>query len=300
MSCPLCHSQETPVLEGFFIDCLRCRHCGFVFSQGVEDSSDPQLYDEEWAKTEVHPTFWYQNGRFVARNEAFWDGVLRRVQPFRRLNRLLDVGCSAAFFLKMAHDRGWEVQGIEVSDFGVNFSRKELGIDVRQGTLQDAAFQNESFDVVFSSHVLEHISDPRALVHEMIRILRPGGALVSVIPTQYATPSYRFLGDFGGEGPPRHVSFFTKRTFKRLMEEEKLRVIHSRQNIEIQRLLAAIRGRRPKPAKSTNGGQSAGTAMPTVSREGWNPLLRSVKLALNACGTAFGLGDELTTIAVKP
>ena len=174
MLCPLCQSQDTLGIESFFNGCFQCRHCGFVYSDQV-DTSDPQLYDEAWARSEVHPTFIYQNGQFVVRNEALWGRILHKLEPFRSLNRLLGVGCSAAFFLTLARSRGWGVQGVEMSDFGVNYSRKVLGIDVQQGTLQEVALPAESFDVVFSSHVLEHINDPRELVREMVRILRPKG-----------------------------------------------------------------------------------------------------------------------------
>jgi SAM-dependent methyltransferase len=217
------------------------------------------------------------------------------------LNRLLDVGCSAAFFLKLAQSFGWGVQGVEVSDFGVEFSRKELGIDVLQSTLQEAALPAESFDVVFSSHVLEHISAPREIVHEMVRIVRPGGALVCVVPTQFTSPAYRFLGDLHGEGPPRHVSFFTRKSFNKLMDLEKLRVVDSSRNIEIRILLHAlrVRVRGRQRAKSTTGKRPSDAAIPPDPEFVWNPLIRSTKSVLNALGKAFDVGDELTTIAVK-
>jgi hypothetical protein len=98
MQCPLCQSQETSDTKGFFDRCFRCSHCGFVFAEHREDDSDSGRYDNNWAVAEVHPTFIYHNGEFLPRNQALWDRLLQKVEPYRRLNRLLDVGCSAAFF----------------------------------------------------------------------------------------------------------------------------------------------------------------------------------------------------------
>ncbi|MGO9609832.1 MAG: class I SAM-dependent methyltransferase, partial [Verrucomicrobiia bacterium] len=212
---------------------------------------------------------------------------------FRKTNRLLDVGCSAAFFLKLARDRKWDVQGVEVSEFGVTFSREKLKIPVFQGLLQDAHFPDESFDVVFSSHVIEHVGNPVALFQEMRRILRPGGALITVLPTQFASPSYRFFGKWTGEGPPRHASYFTKRVFEDRLRQLGFSVYFSRQNVELQKVLSILLRRR----------DSAGSDDVVLSsaspQESSSLFVRAVKSALNLAATGFGVGDELITIAVK-
>jgi SAM-dependent methyltransferase len=41
---------------------------------------------------------------------------------------------------------------------------------------------DETFDVVIASHVLEHVHDDRAAMTEMLRVLRPGGSLVAMVP----------------------------------------------------------------------------------------------------------------------
>lgn len=46
----------------------------------------------------------------------------------------------------------------------------------------DAWPSTPSFDVVFSSNVIEHIADDQAVVHDMARALRPGGRLVIYVP----------------------------------------------------------------------------------------------------------------------
>jgi SAM-dependent methyltransferase len=272
---------------------MECGACGFVFATSSTDSSAPGLYEEHWSKTEVHPTFIYSRGRYTVRNEWKLQTLLDRLEPFRKTNRLLDVGCSAAFFLTLARDRKWDVQGVEVSDFGVKFSREELKIPVFQGFLQDAHFPGESFDAVFSSHVIEHVGNPVALLKEMSRILRPGGALITVLPTQFASPSYRCFRKWSGEGPPRHVSYFTKRVFENRLRQLGFSVHFSRQNVELQKVLSILL-RRHDASGATDIVQSSASTQESAS-----PFVRVVKSAVNLAATGFGMGDELTTIAVK-
>jgi SAM-dependent methyltransferase len=272
---------------------MQCGDCAFIFATNSTDSSAPDLYEEDWSKTEVHPTFIYSEGRYTVRNEWKLQALLDRLEPFRKTNRLLDVGCSAAFFLKLARDRKWDVQGIEVSDFGVTFSREELKIPVFQGLLQDAHFPGESFDAAFSSHVIEHVGNPVALLREMRRILRPGGALITILPTQFASPSYRFFGKWTGEGPPRHVSYFTKHVFEDRLRQLGFSVRFSRQNVELRKVLSILLRRRDSAGANDIVPSSAS------SQESSSPLVRAVKSALNLAATGFGVGDELTTIAVK-
>lgn len=293
MNCPLCDSAKVSQKPCRFKEMMQCTDCGFIFATTSTDSSAPNLYDEDWSKTEVHPTFVYSHGEYTVRNEWKLQALLDRLEPFRKTNRLLDVGCSAAFFLKLARDRKWEVQGVEVSDFGVKFSREDLRIPVFQGFLQDAHFPDESFDAVFSSHVIEHVGNPVNLFMEMRRILRTGGALITVLPTQFASPSYRFFGKWTGEGPPRHVSYFTKPVFEDRLRQLGFSVHFSRQNVELQKVLSILLRRHDAAGAHDVVPSSAST------RESSNPFVRAIKSALNLVATGFGVGDELTTIAVK-
>ena len=291
--CPLCRSEQIVKKECRFDSMMRCLSCGFIFAVRPADSSAPELYEEDWSKTEAHPTFIYSHGEYTVRNEWKLQALLDRLEPFRKTNRLLNVGCSAAFFLKLARDRKWDVQGVEVSEFGAKFSREKLRIPVFQGILQDAHFPDESFDAVFSSHLIEHVGNPVALFQEMRRILRPGGALVTVLPTQFASPSYRFFGKWTGEGPPRHVSYFTKRVFEDRLRQLGFSVHFSRQNVELRKVLSILLRRRDSTHSDDVVSSSASR------QESSSLFMRAVKSALNLAATGFGVGDELTTIAVK-
>lgn len=91
--------------------------------------------------------------------------------------RLLDVGCSSGAVLWIAQRMGLYAEGVEPTEKPAAKAR-EMGLNVRQGLLHEAAFAENSFDVITLFEVIEHLDNPANLFKECHRILRPGGILV--------------------------------------------------------------------------------------------------------------------------
>jgi SAM-dependent methyltransferase len=133
--------------------------------------------------------------------------------------RLLDVGCGNGLFLKKMRDLGWQVAGVEPDPKAVQVARNQHGLQVSQGMLMDAGLQENSFDVVTMSHVIEHVPDPIELLRACHRVLKPGGKLVAV------TPNIQSLGqNWFGESclaldPPRHLYLFSSKSFERCAQQ---------------------------------------------------------------------------------
>jgi SAM-dependent methyltransferase len=95
---------------------------------------------------------------------------------------LLDAGCGSGFNL-VALARLGRASGIDVSPDAIRFCR-ERGVRVARASLLALPFPPEAFDVVTSFDVIYHdwVSDDRAAVAEMARVLRPGGVLLVRVP----------------------------------------------------------------------------------------------------------------------
>jgi len=91
--------------------------------------------------------------------------------------RLLDVGCSSGALLLVAKECGYEAHGAEPAEKAAD-TAKSLGFDVFPGYLQDAHFPDNHFDVITLFEVIEHLIEPATLLHEILRILKPGGVLL--------------------------------------------------------------------------------------------------------------------------
>jgi Fe2+ transport system protein FeoA len=84
-----------------------------------------------------------------------YEELLEQFEPYRRTNRLLDVGCGDGHFLEVAKRKGWTVYGTEYTSEAVNVGRAK-GIEMHEGLIQSFTAAGE-FDVITSFEVLEHV-----------------------------------------------------------------------------------------------------------------------------------------------
>jgi len=104
--------------------------------------------------------------------------------------KLLDVGCSDGFFLQIAKGYGFDVYGVEVSKLAVSQARERLShllesAEIRlnrnrifEGTVKEANFLDEYFDIITLWDVCGQFSDPFDELSEIKRILSPGGLVI--------------------------------------------------------------------------------------------------------------------------
>lgn len=127
---------------------------------------------------------------------------------------LLDVGCGNGQFLQNMKNLGWEVKGVEIDERAVTTARKFLGLDVISGTLENAQFPDNFFDIVTVSHVIEHLYDPINFLGECRRVLKPGGKLVLLTPNINSFCHKMFKQSWRGVEIPRHLMLFSLPTLE--------------------------------------------------------------------------------------
>jgi SAM-dependent methyltransferase len=114
--------------------------------------------------------FWFRGFR------SYVLPALHDVARARRDLRILDCGCGTGFNLRLLAAHGWVV-GFDLNARGVAMTR-EGGARVVRADAAKAPFPSESFDVATSFDVLQCLEPDQAVVSEMARMVRPGGAVV--------------------------------------------------------------------------------------------------------------------------
>ncbi|WP_405229945.1 class I SAM-dependent methyltransferase [Lentisalinibacter sediminis] len=144
--------------------------------------------------------------------------VLDWMEKYRKINKVLDVGCFNGNFLRMARAEGWNVLGSEISAKAAAETEEECGIAVLVGDLPDLGIERFSCDVVTLFDVIEHVDDPTACLREAHRILRAGGGLYLNTPNIESITS-RLLGKEWSAIFPWHQFYFSARTIRQILEQ---------------------------------------------------------------------------------
>jgi len=191
---------------------VRCRRCGLIYANprpcaAYLARNYCAMEDQDYLEQEV--------GRRLAARL-----VLKKLRRFhRRPGALLDIGCAAGFLLDEARRDGWEVTGVELSEWAVRFARERLALSrIHRGTLQDAGLEPNSFDAVVMTDTIEHLFSPREVLIAVRRLLKPTGVLCLNTPDIDSWVSRLLKARWWGV-KQSHLYYFNRRTMKRLLRE---------------------------------------------------------------------------------
>jgi SAM-dependent methyltransferase len=226
IDCPVCGSASSKLL--FFVKdygrrisderfgVRRCRECGCGYlSPRPSEDEIARFYDESY--------FWSHEGHagpispeeVVAKRKSQLEAkaaCLRDMSP----GRLLDIGAQKGEFLWFMAQRGWRVEGVEISDRVLN----QFGEPIRYGDFLTMNLPVGAYDCITMWAVLEHVYQPRAFARKVSGLLRPGGRFVALV-TNFNSVQGRW---FRGDDYPRHLTFFTRRSLTRLLTDVGLNV----------------------------------------------------------------------------
>ena len=148
-----------------------------------------------------------------------WDHYARHLpRPQPGHDRLLDVGCGNGGFLARARQAGWKVYGTDFDPEAASIARAQ-DIDVWVGDYREASFEEESFDLVTTHQVIEHVYLPHDFIRSIHRWLKPGGMMWLGTPNLECRIHTRFGRYYENLHPPQHLQVFSINAICELIEE---------------------------------------------------------------------------------
>lgn len=216
-SCPCCgHDIVAPRFEIAELD-FRIAQCESCHSARMLPMPRPQQI------AAFYPASYY--GATGAKFEPVAEALVRFVGARQAKSlakglpvgaRVLDVGCGRGVLLQSLADQGCEAFGFEIS--GTAAAGLDPRVDLRiANSLMEAEYPDDFFDQIVIWHVLEHVPNPREVMQEIHRILKPGGRVAVSVPNfsslqaRASGPAWFHLDS------PRHLHHFSFRGLKQLV-----------------------------------------------------------------------------------
>ena len=133
-----------------------------------------ELYDD------VAAQWWSDDVRWIRTLKNMVPGRLKYFDQYIdwKDKSVLDLGCAGGFMAEALDDRGAKVTGIDPAAQAIEAARihaKDRSIAYDVGVGEDLPYDDNAFDVVVCVDVLEHVQDLTKVIHEVARVLKPGG-----------------------------------------------------------------------------------------------------------------------------
>lgn len=224
--CPYCGSRQVRRLgrKALLLTAQKCEFCGLIFRWPTESVGRIQQYYQEEYVSLWENTTGVQ--REIASGEMqqliathFKDSkydYTPKLQIVQQLTgstsgRLLDFGCGWGYITYQANRLGWDAEGFDLAKPYAEFARQHLGLTIHTDLdyLTNRVNFNQ-YDIIFTHHVLEHLTNLRAILDNFYRLLKPNGLLVIVVPNAGSAQSnHSALSTLG----QNHISAFTREWF---------------------------------------------------------------------------------------
>jgi ubiquinone/menaquinone biosynthesis C-methylase UbiE len=187
----------------------------------------PPNYYEESIKKNIFQRFWhFQRFKNISKISTPVKGAI------------LDVGCADGTFSEIIFKKtkAEKIIGIDVLKKSVEYAAKRFKNKEKMSFMvadaENLPFKDNQFGAVFCLEALEHILDPKKAILEMKRVLRPGGYLIILVPTDsllFLVLWQIVLMTWGKHWRETHVnSFKERRSLQNFLEENGLSVVEDK------------------------------------------------------------------------
>lgn len=142
--------------------------------------------------------------------------------------RFVDIGCGEGWVMDEFIRKGYLVTGFDFSNHGIKKCNPHLLDFVEQGDIYDLLIKkkgcNDKFDILMIANVIEHVTDPVRLLHQIKEIMMSDAILIIIAPNDFS-PLHELLLEKGKINKrfwlsyPDHLSYFNKESMESLLSD---------------------------------------------------------------------------------
>lgn len=256
MGCNLCGNANVKNYASFEnYTLMKCPSCGLLFTDQDSIQLD-NMYAEDYFDG-VHGNFFadckkdYLTKIEKSQKLQNFLHVLKKIKETKAQGKFMDIGCATGVFLDMAQKEGYDVVGVDVSEFACQYAHEHFGISTLHGKLEDLHLENKSFDIITMWDVIEHVPDPHAFLKEVHRVLKDDGIIF--ILTVNDSSLMGWLAEAAYLGSFKTVPTFT-RMIHPIHHNYHLKEKHLKQYLENNGFSMAWKEKSEMPVENIEGG----------------------------------------------
>lgn len=263
---------------------VKCKESGFVFCSRIPSNEELTEHYNSYERNNYISPITVNN----------YQVLLKSFESYRDKGNILDIGCGDGYFLAEAKKMGWNVYGTEFTDEAITVCAAK-GINMSQGPLDSANYNELSFDIITSFEVLEHINNPREEIDHINKMLRKGGLMYLTTPNFNALERYILKDKYSIIQYPEHLSYYTPKTLNYLytsngFKKQKIRTT----GISLTRLKNGWKKYDEEPLVSAVSSDEI-----LRSKLSSNKVLNKMKLIVNDLLSILGIGNSLKGWFIK-
>lgn len=168
-----------------------------------------ELYDDGWRKELAAGK--EQRGNLQTNLE-----FLAQINLLKQNDRILEIGCGIGSIVAELSGQGYDITGTDISGEAIAYGLKKYGdIKLQVQPAQDLQFEDETFDVVLSFDLFEHIAQVDKHISEVYRVLRKDGLYLFQTPNKYSNVIFETLYHKSLKWRRAHPSLHTPGQLKR-------------------------------------------------------------------------------------
>ncbi len=204
-----------------YLPIVRCSQCGLLMENPRDDSA---------TLAEVYAT--HADSVYELEYENRRQGALKHLALVSVFcptpARLLDLGCASGTFVCLAQQAGWQATGVDTSRWMIERGRVHCPAATFVGcTLEEARFEEGSFDVITLWDVLEHVPSPLQTLQRVRSWLVPNGLLFLSVPNA-ASVVARLMRSRWVLLLREHLWYFSPRTMSLLLSQGGFDIVQTR------------------------------------------------------------------------
>ena len=169
---------------------------------------------------------------------------INRLRKSKLVGKVLDIGCGKCEFISFFKKKGWEVTGIEQSEYSLN--NKSIKNSVLIGNANEIIKrlikQNKKYDLISLNNVLEHLLDPVIIINLIKKLLKKNAILSINIPNdeslfQKFLIKNKIVKRNYWVAYPDHINYFNIKSFEYFINQLGLKVLDSISDFPIELFL---------------------------------------------------------------